>query len=308
MKRTVLVLGGGPDAEREVSLVSSRCVHDALRSSLNWTPALHVIDRITQSQLAALPGDVIFPVLHGPFGEGGPMQDLLERDGRPFVGCKASAARTCMDKIAAKLAASACGVLTAPAAVLNLSDPGCPLPFPVVVKPVHEGSSIGVHFARDASQWEAALRAIQTDRATHPNREYMVERAILGARELTVGLLDGKALAPIEILPKETFYDYHAKYTSNDTRYQPAPSLPDGVEQAIRGSAERVFAQLGCRHLSRADFLLERPEDGGRAWFLEINSMPGFTDHSLLPMAAQHAGRSFTSLCTDLIEMAVRDA
>jgi D-alanine-D-alanine ligase len=308
MKRTVLVLGGGPDAEREVSLISSRCVYTALISSTAWTPSLHIFDRISQSDLAALPGDVVFPVLHGPFGEGGPMQDLLERDGRPFVGCTASAARMCMDKVAAKLAASDCGVLTAPAAVLNLADPGCPFPFPVVVKPVHEGSSIGVHFARDQSTWAAAVESVRADRVLHPTREYMVERAILGARELTVGLLDGRALAPIEILPKETFYDYHAKYTSNDTRYQPAPELPAGVDQQLRTAAERVFAQLGCRHLSRADFLLEPPQAGGRAWFLEINSMPGFTDHSLLPMAVQHAGRSFASLCTDLIEMALRDA
>jgi D-alanine-D-alanine ligase len=132
----------------------------------------------------------------------------------------------------------------------------------------------------------------------------MIERAILGGRELTVGLIDGKALAPIEIKPAVAFYDYEAKYHSDDTRYLTDPDLPTGVKAAIQKYAERLFAELGCRHLARADFILD---SSGEPWLLEINTMPGFTGHSLLPMAAGHAGLSFGALAAKLVELAMRD-
>lgn len=300
----VLVLGGGPDAERDVSLVSSRAVADALASDPRFGVNYQVIDRPGLAEIRAMAGDVIFPVLHGAFGEGGPLQDLLIQDGRPFVGCRPLAARTAMDKMATKFVAAKLGIDTADAAIFNPSDPGCPLAFPVVVKPIHEGSSVGVHFAKDAESWRKAHATVVADMRAHPSRIYMVEAAIVGGRELTVGLLDGVALAPIEIKPKEQFYDYHAKYHSDDTRYEVEPPLPEGVRDVIRKSAERLFKAISCRHLSRADFILD---SSSKPWLLEINTLPGFTGHSLLPMAANHAGLDFRTLATRLIDFALRD-
>ncbi|MFZ4574589.1 MAG: D-alanine--D-alanine ligase family protein [Phycisphaerales bacterium] len=300
----VLVLGGGPDAEREVSLVSSRAVFEALDASAGCKAHYQVIDRVSGAQLAEMPGRVIFPVLHGGFGEGGPLQDLLVADGRPFVGCGPSAARLAMDKLATKVAAARAGIPTLPCAVFNGADGGCPLPLPVVVKPVHEGSSVGVHFCHSEEEWSRAHANVLADQAIHPRRAYLIERALLGGRELTVGLLDGTALAPIEIRPAVAFYDYQAKYHSDETKYVPDPTLPAGVRDRIGSWSELLFRELGCRHLARADFILDAQ---GQAWLLEINTMPGFTGHSLLPMAAAHAGISFEGLARRLVDLAIRD-
>ena len=299
----VLVLGGGPDSERQVSLWSSLGVADALRG-LGRPVRYEVIGKLTQKELAALPGDVIFPVLHGGWGEGGGLQDLLEADGRPYVGSKAHAARLAMDKLATKMAAARAGVPTAECAVWNPSDEGCPIAFPVVVKPVHEGSSVGVHFVREAGEWAAVREKVLSEQREHPSRVYMIERAVLGGRELTVSVLDGRVLAPIEIIPKVAFYDYEAKYTSDETQYRVDPELPAGVKELVRGAAAKMWEALGLRHLARVDFLLDRQ---GTAWLLEVNTMPGFTSHSLMPMAAAHAGLSYADLCAALVDMAVRD-
>ncbi|MDX2131308.1 MAG: D-alanine--D-alanine ligase [Planctomycetota bacterium] len=300
----VLVLGGGPDAEREVSLESSRCVAEALASLPGLTVHREVIARLTLPELRALPGEVIFPALHGPFGEGGPLQDLLELDARPFVGCRPHAARLAMDKVATKLAAARAGVPTAEALILNTADPACPMPPPVVVKPVHEGSSVGVHICRTHDDWSRARAAAVSDRAAHPARTYMVERAILGGREVTVGVLDGAAFAPVEIRPATEFYDYQAKYTRDDTTYVVDPDLPAGVSARLREHAVTLARAIGVRHLCRVDFLLDAASN---PWLLEVNTMPGFTTHSLLPMGAQHAGLSFAALCHRLVQFAQRD-
>jgi D-alanine-D-alanine ligase len=301
----VLVLGGGPDAERQVSLWSSQGVADALKGLGRYRVRYEVIGKLTQAELSTLPGDVVFPVLHGGWGEGGGLQDLLEADGRQYVGCRPHAARTAMDKLATKLAAAQAGVLTQECAVFNPADEGCALEFPAVVKPVHEGSSVGVHFVRDASEWPGVRAKVIAEQREHRARVYMIERAVLGGRELTVGMLDGRVLAPIEIIPKVAFYDYEAKYTSDDTRYVVEPELPAGVKATILEASRRMWDALGARHLARVDFLLDR---AGTAWLLEVNTMPGFTGHSLLPMAAKHAGMSYAELAASLVEMALRDS
>ncbi|MCE7974613.1 MAG: D-alanine--D-alanine ligase [Leptolyngbya sp. PLA1] len=304
MKKVVLVLGGGPDAEREVSLVSSRGVADALAAGGTYDVNYVVIDRPRASELAAMRGDVVFPVLHGPFGEGGGLQDLLAKGGRPFVGCGPHAARIAMDKMASKLAAASLGVRTAAAHVLNEGDGACPMPLPVVVKPVHEGSSVGVHICRDEAQWAVACEAVSNERRSGLRRAYMVEAGVLGGSEITVGVLDGKALPIIRIVPSVGFYDYEAKYNRDDTKYEPNPALPPGVGAEVQNAAEALARRIGVRHLCRVDFLLDRE---GRPWFLEVNTMPGFTSHSLLPMAAHAAGLDFPMLAERLVGMAIRD-
>lgn len=302
-KPSVLVLGGGPDAERDVSLVSSNAVAQALRDA-GHAVNYRVISEPTLAQLRAMKGDVIFPVLHGGWGEGGPLQDLLQTLARPYVGCTSAPARLAMDKMGTKLTAASIGVPTNPACVLNLRDACCPLALPVVVKPIHEGSSVGVHICRTPTDWSRALAAVARDAKKHPARVYMVERAVLGGRELTVGILDGKPLPIIDIRPKVEFYDYEAKYNRDDTQYVVAPKLPRGTAERLSAYATRLARAMQIRHLCRVDFLLDREGD---PWLLEVNTMPGFTAHSLVPMAAAHTGLPMPKLCAKLVHMALRD-
>lgn len=301
---SVLVLGGGPDSEREVSLESSQGVAAALEQA-GHRVRREVITKLTAQELAALPGDVVFPVLHGPWGEGGALQDLLEASRRPFVGCGSRTARLAMDKIATKLAAAKAGVATLPGAMLNLRDGEPPLGLPCVVKPVHEGSSVGVHICTTRERWEAALASVRRDREAHPARVFMVEHAVIGGHELAIGVLDGVALPIIEIKPAVEFYDYEAKYQRNDTTYVLAPVLPGKLSQELPHRALAVAKALGVRHLSRVDFMVDRD---GAAWLLEVNTLPGFTSHSLFPMAAKHAGLDFPALTSRLVQLALRDA
>ena len=306
----VLVLSGGPDAEREVSLQSGAGVADAARSA--GLVVIHeTVERPSLSELRSMVqrsgADAVFPALHGPWGEGGPLQDMLEAIGIPYVGCGPHAARLAMDKLATKLLAAQAGVPTLPAAVLNLRDDRCPLALPVVVKPVHEGSSVGLHLCPDEGAWSRAIAAVRDAQHAHPQRASMVERMVRGV-ELTVGVLDGDALSIVRIEPASGVYDYDAKYVRNDTRYSVAPELPDGLSERVRADAARVAHALGVRHLCRVDFLLEQGKDGARHWLLEANTMPGFTSHSLLPMAAAHAGLVMPALVGRLVEMALRDA
>lgn len=303
-RKTVLVLGGGPDAEREVSINSAAGVAEGLRRSGRYDAVERTIDRVTGDQLRAMPGDVVFPLLHGSYGEGGPLQDLLELDGRPYVGSGPRAARLAMDKLATKLSAAKIGVPTPDACALNLRDDQCPIAFPVVVKPVHDGSSVGLHIVRAADAWPCVREQVIEDARAHPDRVYLVERYIAG-RELTVGLIDGRALPTIHIVPADGAYDYDAKYTRDDTRYLLDPELPPGVDERIKAHAAALCATLGVRHLARVDFILDQ---SGTAWLLEVNTMPGFTSHSLVPKAARHAGTEMPELCATLVDLALRDA
>ncbi|MEX2218691.1 MAG: D-alanine--D-alanine ligase [Phycisphaerales bacterium] len=302
---TVLVLGGGPDAEREVSLNSAGAIAEALRAGGKFGVEHRVIDRIGEGELRALPGDVVFPALHGPFGEGGPLQDLLEAGARPYVGCGPGIARLAMDKMATKMAAACAAIPTPESCVINVKDDVLPIAPPAVVKPVHDGSSVGLHIIRCEGCWKGARAAVREDVAAHPGggRVYMAERFIAG-RELTVGLLDGEPLPIVQIIPAEGPYDYEAKYTRDDTRYVVNPDLPAGVGERVRRDAVTLARALGVRHLARVDFIL----DGrGRHWLLEINTMPGFTSHSLVPMAARSIGLEMPDLCQRLVELALRD-
>lgn len=301
MKR-VLVLGGGPDAEREVSLKSSRAVAEALKRAGSFAVNYQVVNTPTRDELRGMSGDVVFPVLHGRWGEGGPLQDLLAADGRPFVGAGPMGARLAMDKVATKSLAMSIGVPATPTAALDPRDTGCPLPLPVVVKPVHEGSTVGLYVCRTEGEWLAAHEA-----SARSGKPCMIEPFIPG-REITVGLVDGRPLPIIEITPAEGLYDYEAKYTRNDTRYALHPALPPGVAERVTADTVRLAQAIGARHIARADYIVD---PAGRPWLLEINTMPGFTDHSLVPMAARAApgpGMEMPALCTMLVEAALRDA
>jgi len=293
----VAVLMGGPDAEHEVSLASGTRVADALEAHGGWTVSRHVVDRPDAAALrdlaADVGADVVFPVLHGPFGEGGPLQEALEAAQTPYVGSDSHASRRGMDKLESKRLARTCGVPT-PAAIDLGREPAGRLEPPVVVKPVDEGSSVGVRLCRTAAAVEEARRDLA-------GRRLMLERLVPG-RELTVGIVHGEVLPIVEVVPAEGFYDYQAKYHRDDTRYEIDPPLPSGIAESCRRHAMAIWNVVGCRDLARVDFMLD--EEG--PWFLEVNTMPGMTDHSLVPMAAERAGLSMPELCAVLVSAALR--
>jgi D-alanine-D-alanine ligase len=212
-----------------------------------------------------------------------------------------------MDKVATKQAALMLRVATPPMFILNPLDSKAPFGYPVVVKPVHEGSTVGLHVVMDQAGWERAIATIRAEAAKGVVRGYLVEPKVGGAswaRELTVGVLDGSALPIVEIKPKGGLYDYDAKYVSNETKYVVDPELPAGVGDAMKRDAVNLCRALQCRHIARVDFMLG---SDARAWMLEVNTTPGMTDHSLVPKAALKLGMTMPALCRRLVELALRD-
>lgn len=290
----VLVLFGGPDAERAVSIESGRGVAAALTDLERHEVVPLEIHTITVEELRSHRPDVVFPVLHGRWGEGGPLQELLETLQVPYVGCRPRAAALAMDKLATKLLASGEGVPTPRSQELRPEDPCDVLP-PLVLKPVDDGSSVDLRICRTAQEVESARREL------HPRRPRLMAEQYIQGTEVTAGVLLGEVLPLIEIQPASGVYDYEAKYTRDDTRYIVDPPLRPGVGDEIRRSALLVFKRLGCRDLARVDFMVD--ERG--PWLLEVNTLPGFTSHSLVPKAAAHRGLSMPELCGRLVDRAL---
>lgn len=295
---SVLVLMGGPDAERPVSIMSGTGVAAALRESGKFDVIERTIDKPTAQELAAMPGEVIFPVLHGHWGEGGPLQQLLEAIGRPFVGCGSHASAFAMDKMRTKQYVESQGVRTPKAAEIGPHD-HCPVDPPVVVKPVDDGSSVDIRICRTPIELAEARKQL------HPRRRRLMVEQYIAGREMTVGIIHGELLPAIEIMPTVSFYDYDAKYDRDDTRYVVGPDIPDTLLDEMNRDSMIAWEGLGCRDLARVDF---RVDAEGRSWFLEINTMPGFTSHSLVPMAAAKHGWSMPALCAKLVEHAMARA
>lgn len=298
---SVAVLAGGPDAEREVSLMSGREITAALNTTGRFAARLEIIDRLTGSDLASILGEVIFPALHGPWGEGGPLQRLLELDGRPFVGSGASAAEIAMDKMATKGVSQRIGVPTPPACILTSAADPCPIEPPLVLKPIDDGSSVDVLICHTAA-------AIAAGRATlQPRRARLMAEKFIPGRELTVGIVGDRAGSLIEIITTVEFYDYEAKYTRDDTRYTCSPDLPAATITRIKDDALRLYRAIGCRDLARVDFRYDDVTDPTRPawWMLEVNTMPGFTSHSLVPMGEAAGGVPMPELCARLVQMAL---
>jgi D-alanine-D-alanine ligase len=296
---SIVVLLGGPDAEREVSLMSGAEVAAALRAAGGFEVVERVIDAPSADVLAAIVreagADAVFPVLHGRWGEGGALQERLDAIGVPYVGSGAAASALAMDKMRTKRLLAGDGVRTPEAITIDAGDP-CPLDPPLVLKPNDDGSSVDLRICRTRDEVEAARTVL------HVKRGRLIAERYVDGRELTVGVVAGAPLPVIEIVPAVEFYDYEAKYTREDTRYAPDPDLPPGVAESVTAATMLAWDRIGCRDVARADFMLD---DAG-AWFLEINTMPGFTTHSLVPMAARHAGRELSDVCADLARAALR--
>ena len=296
-KWRVTVLRGGPSTEREVSLASGRAVAAAIRSLGHTVTEAD----IGPDNLAALdvPTDIIFPVLHGRFGEDGQLQAIMEERGLCFVGCGSEASRVSMDKDAAKTRWRDAGLPTAPWRIVtadSLADTtSLAVAPPCVVKPIAEGSSIGVSVCDSVASYEVAIA-----RAVADFGRVIVEKRLRGP-ELTVGVLGAEPLPVIQVRPTTEFYDFHAKYQRNDTAYLLEPDIDRATYRTVQELAVKAFQVLGCRDCARIDFIVD--EQTGPQ-LLEINTIPGFTDHSLLPKAAAHAGIRFDRLVEMLLEMA----
>ncbi|MGB6008017.1 D-alanine--D-alanine ligase [Castellaniella sp.] len=296
------VLYGGLSAEREVSLMSGAGVCAALRES---GVDAHLFDtgRQSMAELAAAGFDRVFIALHGRFGEDGTIQGALELLGIPYTGSGLLASSLAMDKIATKRLWLQHGLPTPRFAVLDCqADPAAlagELGLPLIVKPPHEGSTLGVTRVQSADQLPEALAL-----ACQHDEQVLAEQFIQG-RELTVPVLgrgdDARALPIIEIIAPQGNYDYEHKYVSNDTRYVCPADLPEALSREIQDLSVRAYRALGCEGWGRADLMLDAQD---RPWLLEMNTSPGMTSHSLVPMGAKALGMSYARLCIEILATA----
>ncbi len=317
--KNVVVLMGGVSPEREISIRSGNAVAKALGDAGLTVSCIDVkdekIDELDQREI-----DVAFIALHGYFGEDGGVQQLLESKGIPYTGSSVSASKLAMDKVATKKRFIEAGLqvpdyiaVTEFQELSEIQHDVMRLGLPVVLKPTRNGSSIGISIVKDITHLQMALK-----KAFEFGYEVLIEKYIKG-RELTVGILDDKALPIIEIKPAMEFFSYDAKYTDNRTEYLIVEKtagangkissnslcefglLTSSLYDEAQEVALHAHRVLGCKGFSRVDMLLDGKN---KLYLLEVNTIPGFTEKSLLPKAAKAAGISFSSLCEKIVDLA----
>jgi len=291
----VAVLMGGKSGEREVSLKSGMAVLAALQQqgvdAHAFDPAHQPLSDLTQFDRA-------FIALHGRYGEYGTIQGALECMGIPYTGSGVMASSVGMDKWRTKLLWQASGIATPD--FMLLTDDGdsnavvLRLGLPLFVKPANEGSSIGISKVKRLEDFQGAYaRAAKVD-------PLVIAEKFVGGGEYTVAVLDGQALPIVRIVPKNEYYDFEAKYLRNDTEYHCPSGLSPSQETQIQQEALQAYQVLGCKGWARIDFLMD---EHGAHYFIEVNTSPGMTDHSLVPMAAKAAGMSFEALVMKILDM-----
>ncbi len=296
----VAVALGGDSAEREVSLDSGRNVLEALRSRgidahpVDGIPAL--LDALRAGHYAR-----VFNILHGRGGEDGVLQGALESLRVPYTGSGVLGSALAMDKVRTKQVWIAEGLPTPRHVAFqrgdDLSASIAAIGYPAIVKPSHEGSSVGITRVFSEADLPAAVEL-----AARYDGELLIEQLIIGD-ELTIGILDGVALPSIRIVPSGEFYDYHAKYVAEDTQYL-CPGLEGVAEARVRALSLRAFHAAGCSGWGRVDVMRDR---AGNDTLLEVNTTPGMTSHSLVPKAARQVGIEFDALCWRILETSLAD-
>ena len=295
------VLLGGNSAEREVSLASGKAIsaackelgHDVLDLDPQFDMKLLVPDLLTV--------DLVFNGLHGGDGENGVIPGFLQSLGVKYTGSKTEASAICMDKRISKALVHRKDLLTPNWVSLANNDP---LPsvgdmvFPVVIKPNDQGSTIGLTVVKGESELDAAIEL-----ARQFANVVLIEEFIVG-KEITVTVIGDKAYPIVEIVPSHGLYDYECKYNKGMTEYFCPANIDKDLTKAIQKSALKIHKLLGCRHYSRVDFRLDK---NGRAWFLELNTLPGMTETSLVPKAAKASGLSFPELIQTIINEALEN-
>jgi D-alanine-D-alanine ligase len=296
-KLNIVVMLGGPSAEREVSLKSGAGVVKALRSLGHTVVEL---DPKTPDWILPPQTDVVcLAPLHGTYGEDGQVQEQLDELGILYTGCDAEASRIAFDKVLTKKLCIEAGVPTAKFFLVDSERQPLPkhLKLPLVVKPVRQGSSVGLQFVERAEDWpDAIAEALKFD------SEVLVEEKIIG-RETTVGILDGKALPIVEVRPKAGSYDYKNKYTAGCTEYFCPADFNPATTKKIQAAALGAFHAIGGRDYARVDVMVR---SDGSPVVLEVNTLPGMTETSLLPKAAAAAGLSYEQLCQRMIDLALK--
>ncbi len=293
----IIVLYGGVGSEREVSLRSGEAIVGALRGRFEVEAV--VLDQEQVPEWIHADRCIVFPALHGSFGEDGQLQALLEAAGISYCGSDAAASRLCMDKAATK--AIAADLRIAVPAAISFDGAQAPLADEVieelgsslVIKPADQGSSVGLHFTEHRSALGLVLSGIRSG-------NWLIEQRIKG-RELTVGVLNGAAMGVVEIVSRSGVYDYQAKYTPGSTDYLFPAELEPRIEATIKDHAEQLFDACGCRDFARVDFILESK----CPYFLEINTLPGLTATSLLPKSASCVSLDFEQLAAELVTPAM---
>lgn len=296
--KSIIVLYGGVGSEREVSLASGAAIAQALGAHFEVELLRLDADELPDGIVGR--GAIVFPALHGAFGEDGRLQTLLESAGVEYCGSDAAASRRCMAKDQTKAIAEELGIAVPAGMVFDGHD--APLADAVieqlgaslVIKPTDQGSSVGLYFTEHRSALGVTLSQIHAG-------NWLIEQRIRG-RELTVGVLNGAAMGVVEIVSASGVYDYQAKYTPGATEYRFPAELEPAVEAQIKADAEALFEACGCRDFARIDFLL----DGSQPYFLEINTLPGLTATSLLPKSAACVGFDFESLACELVAPAMQ--
>ncbi len=312
MKLSVAILYGGRSGEHEVSIRSAESIMKALDPERykiiryfiskegQWRPRPIVPEPGRNPEI-----DVVFPVLHGTFGEDGTMQGLLELAELAYVGPGVLASAAAMDKEMTKRICRDAGlpvvefvVVTGPP---DLDEIEKAFPYPMFVKPANLGSSVGISKAKNREELETAIQ-----NAAQFDRKVIVERTIVG-QELECSVLgngDPKATIPCEILPSRDFYDYDDKYILNKTEFRLPPNLTEAQIQQVQRTAIGCYQALGCEGMSRVDFLLE--QSSGKLYINEINTIPGFTSISMYPKMWEHCGLPYPKLLDRLIELALQ--
>jgi D-alanine-D-alanine ligase len=300
-KLKIAVLAGGIGSERDISLQSGRCVAEALKEA-GFVVATADIRPDNLDILNDKSVDVFFPALHGKFGEDGQLQQILEDRSLLYAGSGPEASKAAFDKMASKKLFEQAGIAT-PAAVefgpetdiSLLEEQLQDFAQKYVVKPVRQGSSVGVSIVSTPHEAVVNARKIFSEYG-----DCMIEEFVPGM-EVTVGILHDRPLPIIEVRTKGGFYDYHAKYVDEKTEYLFDTITDTAIAANLSRAAVECFNALGCRHFARVDFILS---DEKIAYALEANTIPGFTSHSLLPKAALKAGLSMSDLCSNIVEAA----
>ncbi|MDH5301978.1 MAG: D-alanine--D-alanine ligase [Gammaproteobacteria bacterium] len=295
----VAVLMGGSSAEREISLRSGGAVLQALKSQGVDAHAIDAKDNVLQ-QLIDGKFDRVFNMLHGRKGEDGVMQGALELLDLPYTGSGVLASAICMDKLRTKEVWLAAQLPTPEFRYLrndaDLADVTANIGFPMIIKPAREGSSIGMSKVHNAAELKTAW-----DNARKFDSRVLAERWITGS-EYTVAILDKDVLPPIRLETPNAFYDFDAKYKANTTKYHCPCGLAAQDEAELKELARQAFDALGCEGWGRVDVMRDQQ---GKFWLIEMNTLPGMTDHSLVPMAAKAAGLKFEQLVMRILQQAM---
>ncbi|WP_265821854.1 D-alanine--D-alanine ligase [Geovibrio ferrireducens] len=292
--KKVAVLYGGLSAEREVSLRSGAAAAKALQEAGFTDVTLIDAGHDLPARLLELKPDVCFNSLHGTFGEDGRIQGMLELMGIPCTGSDSQSSTIAFDKLLSKVIFALNNVPT-PEYVQLTRETGAPF-LPCVIKPCRQGSTIGITVAKTEEEFEKGKKeAFEYD-------ERVIAERFINGKELTIGILSSKVLPIIWIRPKSGFYDYQSKYTKGATEYVFETEMTEDEDRLIKSTALQAFESLGCASYGRVDIMY----DGKTPWVLEINTLPGLTETSLLPQAAAKTGISFPELVTAMIGDALR--